>query len=174
MTRAPVEGGSTQGGALARALDQATRAIEALCNLLFVVVFAVFLYKVFMRYAAGDAIAWADELTVVLFIWIVFLANSFLVEDRRQIRFDLLERHLSPGGRRAAIISRTVLLGGILLWSLPAALDYIQFLWRERTPVMLWRLDLVYACFGVFLVATLARMALRLSSLVGANWRDRL
>ncbi len=35
----------------------------------------------------------------------------------------------------------------------PATLDYILFLWRERTPVLQLRLDIVYACFGIFVVA---------------------
>jgi TRAP-type C4-dicarboxylate transport system permease small subunit len=152
----------------------ARRAIDALCVVMFVLVFAAFLYKIFMRYVVGDAVAWADEVTVVLFIWIVFIANAFLVPDRRQICFDLIDRNLPDGGRRAVAILRMTLIGGILLWSLPGALDYIHFLWRERTPVLLWRLDLVYSCFGIFLVATLLRMAMRIVALARPGWRARL
>ena len=161
-------------GPLARSRAMGRRFIQAICNCLFALVFIIFLYKVLARYTVGDAVAWADEATVVLFIWIVFLANSFLVEDAHHIRFDLIDRNLPPRGRRFSLIARNLLLGGILIWSLPGALDYIHFLWRERTPVMLWRLDLVYACFGIFLVATLARMALRLIDMSRADWRDRL
>ena len=157
-----------------RALRHARCGIEAFCNLLFVVVFVVFLYKVAVRHTEGDAVAWADEVTVVLFIWIIFLANAFLVEDRRQICFDLVDRNLPPQGRRVVAVLRILLLGGIIAWSLPAAFDYILFLWRERTPVMLWRLDIVYFCFGIFLAATLVRWALRLIELSRADWRNRL
>jgi TRAP-type C4-dicarboxylate transport system permease small subunit len=158
----------------ARRARAAVRGIDMVCSLLFVVVFLAFLYKIFMRYAQGDAVAWADEITVVLFIWIVFLANSFLVEDRRQICFDLVDRNLPDGGRRAIAIFRMLLLGGILLYSLPGALDYIQFLWRERTPVLRLRLDFIYSCFGIFLVATLVRMAHRIIVLLRPGWRDTL
>ena len=144
------------------------------CNTLFVVVFLAFIAKIVMRYAMGDALAWADELCVVLFIWIIFLANAFLVADRQQIRFDLLEHRLPPRARRVAIMARTLLIGFIIAWSLPGAIGYIRFLWRERTPVMLWRLDYVYACFGIFLVAVLARLAWRLVTLALPGWRDRL
>jgi TRAP-type C4-dicarboxylate transport system permease small subunit len=152
----------------------ALRAIEALCVAMFVIVFVVFLFKIFMRYALGDAVAWGDELTVVLFIWIVFIANAFLVPDKRQICFDLIDRNLADGGRRAVAILRMLLIGAILVWSLPGALDYILFLWRERTPVLLWRLDLVYSCFGIFLVATLVRMARHTVALLRPGWRERL
>jgi TRAP-type C4-dicarboxylate transport system permease small subunit len=155
-------------------MRRALRAIDAICVVMFAVVFAVFLYKIVMRYVFGDAVAWADEVTIVLFIWIVFIANAFLVPDKRQICFDLIDRNLPDGGRRAVAIFRMLLIGGIFLWSLPGALDYIHFLWRERTPVLLWRLDLVYSCFGVFLVATILRMAFQIVALTRPGWRERL
>lgn len=163
------------GGAAAAGMAARARGlVEAVCNAMFAVVFVTFIYKIIVRYTLGGAVAWADELTVVLFIWIIFTANSFLLSERRQICFDLVERNLPPGGRRAAVAARSLLLGGIFLWSAPGALDYIAFLWRERTPVLLWRLDFVYSCFGIFLIASLARMALALVSMARPGWRDRL
>ena len=150
------------------------RAAELVAAALFAGVFLVFVWKIIMRYAAHDAVAWADEVSVVLFIWIVFLANGFVVEDRRQISFDLLYRHVRPPTQRIFAVLRIVLVGGIFAAALPGALDYIAFLWRERTPVLLWRLDVVYACFGLFMIAVLARMAARLVQLAGPRWRDAL
>ncbi len=141
---------------------------------MFAAVFAIFLYKIVLRYVGHDAVAWADEVSVVLFIWIVFIANGLVVEDRRQICFDLLYRHVSPPTQRALGIMRILLVGGILAFALPGALDYIAFLWRERTPVLLWRLDLVYACFGLFMIAVLLRMAATLVRLLSPRWRDGL
>jgi TRAP-type C4-dicarboxylate transport system permease small subunit len=152
----------------------ARRAAEALCAAMFAGVFVVFVYKIVMRYAAGDAVAWADEVSVVLFIWIVFLANAFVVEDRRQITFDLLYRHVPPPAQRVIGIVRAALVGGLFLAGLPGALGYIAFLWRERTPVLQWRLDDVYACFGVFMVAVIARLAWQVVRLGGRRWRDAL
>src|SRR5882672_1153759 len=140
-------------------------------SLMFACVFVAFIYKIVMRYAAGDAVAWADEISVVLFVWIIFWANAFLVEDRRQIRFDLVVRLLPPPWRRAAAIARLLVVGGLFLWALPGVLDYIAFLWRERTPVLSLRLDFVYACFGLFVIAVVVRSALELFHLVRPSWR---
>lgn len=150
------------------------RAGEALCAAMFAAVFVVFVYKIVMRYAAHDAVAWADEVSVVLFIWIVFLANALVVEDRRQIAFDLLYRHAAPPLQRGLAILRILLICGIFAAALPGALDYIAFLWRERTPVLLWRLDIVYACFGAFMLAVLLRGLARLAGLLGRGWRQGL
>jgi TRAP-type C4-dicarboxylate transport system permease small subunit len=147
------------------------RAGEGLCALLFAGVFLVFIYKIFMRYAEGNAVAWADEVSVVLFIWIVFLANALIVEDRRQIAFDLVWRHAGPKARRAIGIVRALLVGGLFLVALPGSWGYIAFLWRERTPVLLWRLDWVYACFGLFMLAVVLRLGWSLVRLLRPGWQ---
>ena len=135
---------------------------------MFACVFAVFLMKIVMRYAAGDALAWADEVSTVLFVWLVFWANAFLVPDRQQIAFDLVYRHLPPRGQRIVEALRLLLVGGLFAWSLPGVVDYLRFLWRERTPVLGWRLDWVYACFGLFVLAVVVRAVLGLWALVAA------
>ena len=158
-------------GAVARAVQ---KAAEAFCVAAFAGVFLVFVWKIAMRYAAGSAVAWADEVSVVLFIWIVFIANGFVVEDRRQISFDLLYRHAGPRAQRGLALARIALIGGLFAVSLPGALGYIAFLWRERTPVLQWRLDFVYSCFGLFMAGVLLRSAGRLARLLGPGWRDAL
>jgi len=150
------------------------RAAEAACSVMFAAVFLVFVWKIAMRYLAHDAIAWADEVSVVLFIWIVFIANGFVVEDRRQISFDLLYRHVGTGAQRVFGILRVLLVGGLFAAALPGSLGYITFLWRERTPVLLMRLDFVYSCFGLFMIAVLVRMLARLVRLLGPRWREAL
>ncbi|HMK81754.1 MAG TPA: TRAP transporter small permease subunit, partial [Xanthobacteraceae bacterium] len=87
---------------------------------------------------------------------------------------DLLYRRLGPRGQRAAAILRLALIAGIFVYAAPGAIDYILFLWRERTPVLQWRLDLVYSCFGIFLVAVILRSAWRLFGLARRDWRARL
>src|SRR4051812_25715300 len=106
----------------------AKRTADIAVALMFACVFAVFVYKIVLRYVFGDAVAWADEICVILFIWMVFCANAFVIEERRQIRFDLVYRMLSPDGRRVAAIARLLIVGGLFVWALPGVVDYIQFL----------------------------------------------
>jgi TRAP-type C4-dicarboxylate transport system permease small subunit len=148
------------------------KAAELVACAMFACVFAVFLLKIVMRYTAGDALAWADEVSTVLFVWIIFWTNAFIVPDRRQIAFDLFYRYLPPGGRRVVAALRLLLVGGLFAWSLPGVVDYLRFLWRERTPVLQWRLDLVYACFGLFVAAVVVRAVWGLVRLARAGWRD--
>lgn len=141
---------------------------------MFAAVFVIFNYKIFTRYFEHSEAVWADEVLVILFIWIIFWAQAFMVRDHEQISFDIVTRLLPAPGRRVAALLRNVLIGGVFLWALPGSLGYIRFLWRERTPVLELPLDWVYSCFGIFLVAVIARSLFAVRALLGARWRDRI
>jgi TRAP-type C4-dicarboxylate transport system permease small subunit len=141
---------------------------------MFAAVFVIFNYKIFTRYFEHDEAVWADEVLVILFIWIIFWAQAFVVRDRDQISFDIVVRLLPAQGKRFAALLRHLLIGGVFLWALPGSLGYIRFLWREHTPVLNLPLDWVYSCFGVFLIAVIARSLLGARQLLGARWRDHI
>ena len=141
---------------------------------MFAAVFLIFNYKIFTRYFEHNEAVWADEVLVILFIWIIFWAQAFVLRDRDQITFDLIYRLLPARGRRAAALARHVLVGGVFLWALPGSLGYIRFLWREHTPVLNLPLDLVYSCFGLFLVAVIVRSLLSVRRLLGSRWWNEI
>jgi TRAP-type C4-dicarboxylate transport system permease small subunit len=141
---------------------------------MFAAVFLIFNYKIFTRYFEHDEAAWADEVLVILFVWIIFWANAFLVPDKQQISFDLIYRLLPDDTKRYVAITRALLIGGIFAWALPGSLDYIHFLWREHTPVLNLPLDWIYACFGIFLVAVIVRALVSGARLLGSRWRGEI
>ena len=141
---------------------------------MFVAVFVIFCAKIVARYAEHAEMAWADEVSIILFIWIVFWANAFILADRDHIRFDLITHAVPPGARRTMGIARGLLFAGLFLYVTPGTIDYILFLWRERTPVLGWRLDHVYICFGVFVATVPLRAAWSVIRLSGPRWRAEI
>src|SRR3984957_5625332 len=141
---------------------------------MFAAVFVIFNYKIFTRYFEYDEAVWADEILVILFIWIIFWANTFLVRDKEQITFDLVYRLFPAPAKRAMALMRAVLIGGPFAWALPGSFDYIRFLWREHTPVLNLPLDYVYACFGIFLVTVIGRALVSGAKLLGPHWRGEI
>jgi TRAP-type C4-dicarboxylate transport system permease small subunit len=152
----------------------ARRGADIVACLMFAAVFVIFCVKIVARYVAQDAMAWADEVSVILFIWIVFWADAFILGERDHIRFDLVCHAVPPRVRRAMAIAREVLIGGLFVCAVPATLGYIRFLWRETTPVLELRLDWVYAIFGVFVVTVPLRAAWALRRLLGRDWQSGL
>src|SRR5579872_6032692 len=99
--------------AAAAAASRLRRIADTAAALMFAAVFLIFNYKIFTRYFEHDEAVWADEVLVILFIWIIFWANAFLVPDKRQITFDLVYRLLPKTTKRYVAITRAALIGGI-------------------------------------------------------------
>ncbi len=147
------------------------QAAEASAAALFFAMFALFVAGVAMRYLAAAPLAWADELIMVIFIWLIFTTEALVIEEREQVSFDAVYDMASERGRRAIGILGAMVLAGLFIASLPTVLDYVRFLWREKTNVLQWRLDLVYSCIIVFWCAVIVRAAVKLARLAGAGWR---
>jgi TRAP-type C4-dicarboxylate transport system permease small subunit len=154
--------------------EKLRRLADWIAGAMFAAVFVIFNYKIFTRYFEHDEAVWADEILVILFIWIIFWANAFIVRDKEQITFDLVYRLLPEKAKRSVALARVVLIGGIFAVALPGSLDYIRFLWREHTPVLNLPLDLVYSCFGIFLIAVIVRAVVSAVKLLGPRWQDQI
>ena len=148
------------------------RALAALVTtLLFAAIFAIFLFAIFMRYVLQQPVAWADELNIILLLWVMFIAGALVLRDNEHVAFDIGWNAAPPKGRRAMGIVGAVAFGGLFLAALPGTWSYITFLWRERTTVLEWRLDLVYSCYLVFFIAVILRFGAKLIRLLGPHWR---
>lgn len=150
------------------------RAAEAIGVAFFAGMFLTFLLQVFMRYALNRPLGWTDELTLVLYPWAVFWACAFLVRFRDHVAFDLVYHAVSPPARRVFAIAGALTLLLLFAAALPATIDYVLFMARERTPVLGWRYDLIFACFPIFLAAVAVYALQRLRALFARNWPDAL
>ncbi|HEX2566282.1 MAG TPA: TRAP transporter small permease [Burkholderiales bacterium] len=133
------------------------KAAAAVSVALIAAVFTAVLLGVARRYLFGAPLTWSDELTAILFVWCVFWTAAFAVSEREHVAFDLVYETLPPPVARVLAIVAYALVGVALLAVLPKTVDFVRFLWRERTPALQWRLDLVYACFPVFIAASALR-----------------
>jgi C4-dicarboxylate transporter DctQ subunit len=65
---------------------------------------ALLFVNVVLRYVFLAPINWAEELTLYLMVWIVFVGGSVAVRTRGHIAIDLLPLLLSPANRRRLAI----------------------------------------------------------------------
>ena len=133
------------------------RAAAAISALLIAAVLGAVLLGVARRYLFGAPLSWTDELSAVLFVWAVFWTGAFAVPLREHVAFDLVLDSLPAGLRRGIAIGASLAVGLALLAALPKTVEFVAFLWRERTAALQWRLDYVYACFPLFMGAAALR-----------------
>jgi TRAP-type C4-dicarboxylate transport system permease small subunit len=158
----------------ARAATLFSKTAEAISALAFAAMFVLFLAGVFARYVLGKPIAWSDELIMVIFLWVVFLTEAFVITEREQVTFDGLYDLVGARARRAIQAAGALAVGAMFLIALPTVYDYVTFLWRERTNALQWRLDHVYFCFVVYWAAVIVRAVFKLIRLAGPNWRNEV
>ena len=159
---------------LARLTGAFTRAAEVVSTLAFAAMFVLFLAGIFARYVLGKPLAWSDELIMVIFLWVVFLTEAFVITEREQVTFDGVYDLVGERARRIIQATGALLIAVMFIIALPTVLDYVRFLWRERTNALQWRLDLVYSCFVIYWTAVIVRALFKLARLAGPNWRDEV
>jgi C4-dicarboxylate transporter DctQ subunit len=96
------------------ALDRADRVLCAAENGFIGVALAfasgLLFVNVVLRYIFRDPIPWAEEISIYLIVWIVFVGGSVAVRTRGHIAIDLLPLMLSPANRRRLAIGVAVVM----------------------------------------------------------------
>lgn len=154
-----------------RVIDAVRRTAEWISVVLLFAMFAVSLAGVAMRYVFNSPLSWSDELGMVMLLWAVFVADAFVTKDQDHIAFDMAWDVASPPLRRVILLLQAGLFCVLFAVAIPTVVDYILFLWRERTSALEWRLDFVYSCFAIYLVALVLRLAAKFVRAAGPDWR---
>ncbi|MDO8360955.1 MAG: TRAP transporter small permease subunit [Devosia sp.] len=140
----------------------------------FMLMFAAFIIQIVSRYVLNTPVAWSLELCSIAYVWVVFWSCNTLVPERHHIVFDVLFNAFPPRPRRWLAIVNTLALGLVFLAAIPGVFDYIWFIRRRDTMLLHIRMDLVYSCFAVFMIAVVVGAAIRLRRLAGAGWQQHL
>lgn len=130
---------------------------ENLVALMVGVMLAAFLLQVAFRYWLSWPTGWSNELTVVMWIWIVLFGAAFVVREEEEIRFEIF---FAAAGRKVRRVMFLLFAAALLVlygMSLPATVDYVAFMKVERTSYLHIRFDWLYSIYVVFVVATIAR-----------------
>ena len=73
------------------------KALDVFAVGLFILIFAVVLLQVFMRYALGSPLVWSEELARYLFIWVAFIGWVFATRSGTHIKISAVFDALPKG-----------------------------------------------------------------------------
>lgn len=144
------------------------RIAEFIAATLLAAMFFTFLLQIFSRYVMLQPFGWTLELCLILWLWIVFFANAFIVRERDHVTFDILYLAAPRRIRQvfALISAATIVI--VLLWSFLPTLDYIDWMkirstTTVREPLTDSKIPLrtIFSIYGVFLIVVSIRYAWR-------------
>jgi TRAP-type C4-dicarboxylate transport system permease small subunit len=130
---------------------------ENLLAAMLAVMFGVFLIQIVFRYVINLPIGWTQEISVVMWVWLVLFGTAFVVRDYEEIRFDILYGTVSERTRRVMVVICALAVVALFSISLPAVLDYIGFMKVEKTAYLKIRFDWLYSIYGIFAIVTIIR-----------------
>ncbi len=133
------------------------RRAENLLAIMLALMFAAFILQIIFRYVLNFPIGWTNEISVVLWIWIVLWGASFVLREEEEIRFDFFYAPAGPKARRVMFISSATALVILYAISLPAVFDYVTFMKVESTAYLKIRFDWLFSIYVVFVVAVIIR-----------------
>jgi C4-dicarboxylate transporter DctQ subunit len=142
------------------------RGADSIAAALLAVMFLTFLLQIGGRYLLPSPLGWTVELTLTLWLWLVFWGAAFCLSDRDHVAFDILYHAVNPRMQRLfAIVSCVAIIGGFVA-ALPADWDYVTFYKIKKSATLKIRLDWVFSIYLVFAVAVIAQYALLLVRLL--------
>ncbi len=157
-----------------------SRFAEFVAGTMMAAMFATFILQIAIRYSARlewlkDAVpfldptrfGWTLEFNLLLWVWIVFWGNAFIVREQDHVTFDILYQAVAPAVRKWFAIVGSLAICLVLVLSIPETWDRFAILRLKRTATLDqvfgdWiRMRDIYAIYILFAVVVALRYAAR-------------
>lgn len=119
----------------------------------FVVLFAVFVFQVFMRYVVRQPQAWTTEVEQSCFLWLVMLGACYCQRMKGHVTFTLLYDNLGVKGKAITAMLGNILITFTCLITFLPSLNYVWGLMERQqvTTLLKWPKTVVFFPYVVFL-----------------------
>jgi TRAP-type C4-dicarboxylate transport system permease small subunit len=98
-------------------LPRAERFVEWLMGLALAIMVALVFGNVVLRYGFDSGIAWAEEVSRLMFVWLIFLGAILALRQHAHLGVEMVQAKLPAWARRAcAIVSHLLMLYGLWLF----------------------------------------------------------
>jgi len=144
---------------LGRARLLLKRGAEAVAVVLLATMFVAFLVQIVFRYVLNWPVGWTSEVSTAMWLWAVLWGAAFVVDEREEIRFDILYAAVGSAVRRIFDAVTSTALIVVYAISLPAIVGYVSFMRVERTDYLKVPFSVVFSIYVLFALAALARYA---------------
>ena len=152
-----------------------SRMTEGVAATMMAAMFATFILQIAVRYIVGSewfsanlghvvdaaSFGWTLEFCLVMWLWIVFWGNSFIVHDRDHVTFDIIYFWVRPGTRKwLAIIGALAIAAGLWLSIVPTW-EKMRILRLKSSATLPVKMLPIYSVYFLFLAVVGLRYAWR-------------
>ena len=146
--------------------------VEAVAAAMMAAMFLTFILQIVVRYSARlpwlaesfpildpSLYGWTLEFCLLMWIWLVFWGNAFIVKDRDHVTFDILFYHVRPAIRRWFVIIAGVVICVAMVISIEPTWAKFYILRLKKTATLShvfgdWiRMRDIYSVYMLFLIA---------------------
>lgn len=120
------------------------RLNQAVIVIMMIVMSSLVFANVVSRYAFGQSLNWSEEIARFLMIWITYLGAGLAMREGQHVAIEFFQGLLPP---RFHVLARSLVLITILAFLAVLTVvgfQFSEFAWRQRSPVMQWRMGVVY------------------------------
>lgn len=117
----------------------------------FAIMFLVFIAQIFCRYILRMPLAWAYEVTVSCYLWLVILGACYAQRHHSHVTFTLITDIMPLRLQAFAIFLGNLLIGVTFAWSFIPSVNFVQFMQAQTTAVFKIGLNFVYCPYIAFL-----------------------
>ncbi|MBQ8506569.1 MAG: TRAP transporter small permease [Clostridia bacterium] len=124
----------------------------------FCIMFLVFVAQIICRYLLRMPLAWAYEVTVSCYLWLVVLGACYAQRHHAHVTFTLVTDKMPLRLQAFCIGLGNLLIAFAFIWSFVPSVEFVAFMARQKTSVLKIGLDIVYAPYIPFLAFTILYM----------------
>lgn len=142
-----------------------SRVTEGVAALMMAAIFLTFLLQIAVRYIVGsdwftanlghivDAtdFGWTVEFIMVMWLWVIFWSNAFIVRERDHVTFDIIYNGVSPKLRSAFAIIGALIICGALWYAIDPTYGKMRLLRIKSSATLPVKMMPIYSIYFLFL-----------------------
>lgn len=160
-----------------RTIARAFRGVtEGIAALMMAAIFLTFVLQIAVRYIVGSAwftahfgtlveaasFGWTLEFIMVLWLWVIFFGNAFIVRERDHVTFDILYFAAGPGLRRVFVIVGSLAIMAALWLSIEPTYGKMRILRIKSSATLPVKMLPIYSIYFLFLAVVGLRYGWRI------------
>lgn len=118
----------------------------------FCLMFVIFIVEIVARYLFQNPLAWAYEVTVTCYLWMVVLSACYAQRERAHVTFTLVYDKLPVKGKAICAFLGNLIIAVAFGISIVPSIKFVSFMKMQQTSVFKVGLNVIYAPYILFVI----------------------